>query len=74
MKMNLSCAKLSSKIWENRNRLHGNCLNIRYSTNCLQESVTFEINYIRNDVRGCIHNICNWVADDYVEKNIGENL
>jgi len=35
-----------------------------------QESITFEINYIRNDVRGCINNIRKWVADNYVEKNI----
>jgi len=35
-----------------------------------QESITFEINYIRNDVRGCINNIHSWVADRYVEKNI----
>ena len=39
-----------------------------------QESITFEINYIKNDVRGCINNINKWVADDHVEKNIGEKI
>ena len=35
-----------------------------------QESVTMEINYVKNDVRGCINNVHSWVADNYVEKNI----
>jgi len=35
-----------------------------------QECITLEIEYLRNDVRGCINNIEKWMADNYVEKNI----
>ena len=35
-----------------------------------QESMALEIGYIKNDIRGCINNVHNWVADRHVEKNI----
>ena len=35
-----------------------------------QESITLEINGVKNDIRGCINNINKWVSDNYVEKNI----
>jgi len=35
-----------------------------------QECISLEIEYMRNDVRGCINNIESWIADYYVEKNI----
>eukprot|EP00092_Neocalanus_flemingeri_P035637 GFUD01038800.1.p1 GENE.GFUD01038800.1~~GFUD01038800.1.p1 ORF type:complete len:510 (-),score=146.39 GFUD01038800.1:299-1828(-) len=35
-----------------------------------QESICLEIEFLRNDVRGCINNIESWMADYYVEKNI----
>jgi len=35
-----------------------------------QECITLEIEYLRNDLRGCINNVEKWVADNYVEKNI----
>lgn len=35
-----------------------------------QESIMLELEYIRNDVRGCLNNIHSWTADNYVEKNI----
>jgi len=35
-----------------------------------QECITLEIEYLRNDLRGCINNVAGWVADNYVEKNI----
>jgi len=35
-----------------------------------QEAVSLEVEYLRNDVRGCINNIHSWVQDQPVEKNI----
>lgn len=35
-----------------------------------QEAVMLEIEFNRNDVRGCINNIYDWTKDNYVEKNM----
>jgi len=35
-----------------------------------QESVMLEIEFVRNDTRGCINNIHEWTKDNYVEKNM----
>jgi len=35
-----------------------------------QESVCMEIEYLRNDIRGCLNNVADWVKDTQVEKNI----
>jgi len=35
-----------------------------------QEAVMFEVEFLRNDVRGCINNVDSWVKDQLVEKNI----
>ena len=37
---------------------------------CVQECVQLEVEYLRNDVRGCINNVATWMADEYVEKNL----
>ena len=34
------------------------------------ESIMLEIEYSRNDVRGCLNNIRDWTKDNYVEKNM----
>jgi len=35
-----------------------------------QEAIMFEIEFMRNDIRGCLNNIASWVTDQSVEKNI----
>ncbi|XP_023334243.1 aldehyde dehydrogenase family 3 member B2 isoform X2 [Eurytemora carolleeae] len=35
-----------------------------------QEALCLEVDYLKNDVRGCINNIGDWTQDNYVEKNI----
>ena len=29
-----------------------------------------QVEFLRNDVRGCINNVDSWVKDQFVEKNI----
>ncbi len=29
-----------------------------------------EVEYLRNDVRGCINNVSTWMGDEHVEKNL----
>jgi hypothetical protein len=35
-----------------------------------QEAVALEVEFLRNDVRGCLNNVSSWVEDCKVEKNI----
>lgn len=35
-----------------------------------QEAIMFEVEFLRNDVRGCLNNLDSWVLDEHVEKNI----
>jgi hypothetical protein len=32
--------------------------------------VQLEVEYLRNDVRGCINNVSTWMGDEHVEKNL----
>ena len=36
----------------------------------MQECVQLEVEYLRNDVRGCINNVSTWMGDERVEKNL----
>ena len=35
-----------------------------------QEALSLEVEFLRNDVRGCLNNLSSWVQDHNVEKNI----
>lgn len=35
-----------------------------------QEAITFEIEFTRNVIRGCLAQVDNWPKDEYVEKNL----
>lgn len=35
-----------------------------------QEAIIFEVEYIKNDIRGCLNSFDEWTKDNYVEKNI----